>query len=65
MCSADDKQEGENISPCDVVLTQKPHFPITHIPTSAFLSSCYLEFQVLGGRKAKEGGGRGLQRDDG
>lgn len=59
MCSADDKQVGENISPCNEVLTQKPHFPSTHIPTSAFLSSCYLEFQVLGGWKARreEGGG--------
>lgn len=60
MCSADDKQVEKNISPCIYVLTQKPLFPCTHIHTSAFLKSCYLEFQVLGGSEGK-GGRKRLQ----
>lgn len=56
MCSADNKQVEKNKSPCFEVLTQKPPFPYRHIQTSAFLSSCYLEFQVLGGSEGEGGG---------
>lgn len=63
MCSADDKQVKKNNSPCIEVRTQKPLFPYTHIHTSAFLNSRYLEFQVLGGLEG-EGGRRELQHNE-
>lgn len=65
MCSADDKQGGKIFHP---VMKSLHRNHIFHIHTSTpvhFWVAVIWSSKCWAGRKAKEGRGRGLQRDDG